>query len=120
MKKVAAVVALVLVLSIMLTGCSSVKGKWTLDRAEAMGMTLNGDALKSAFGSEVTLEFKSGGVVVGNLEGGSDSSKGTYKVKGKEVDITFEDETVTAQIDGKELVIKEPSSGATMYFVKKK
>jgi len=104
MKKIAIVLALVLLVSVTLVGCKGgVVGVWTVKSVEEDGVALSTEEL--AMYSDVTLEFKSNGQV---FNGGDYSDPATYTVKGNAVTITYEGEVImTLTKKGKTLIYDE-------------
>ena len=105
-----AVIAVVIVLIVVLSGKGGIVGKWKLDSAEAMGMTITKEQL-SMFGMDnMEIEFKADG-------------KGTMTMMGETVDFTYNDKVMTRDgqdlpytLDGNKLIIEE--SGTKMIFTK--
>jgi|GEM_PF-3104210 len=120
MKKVAVVLSLVLLVSVMLVGCQNgggtadgIIGKWTLTDVESGGVSL-GSEMVSMFG-EMSIEFKADGVVSVSMAGEGEDA--TYVENGDKVDISAEGEVVMSLVkkDGK-LVIDE--DGTVLVFSK--
>ena len=128
MKKVAVVLSLVLLVSVMLVGCqgkdggagtpagaSGIVGVWKLTGAEMAGMTMDAASLADFGMAEMTLEFKADGVVALNF--GGESEEATYTEAGDKVEISENGSVaMTLSKDGDTLVADQ--DGVKMIFSK--
>jgi len=126
MKKIAIVLALVLLISVGLVGCKkedinsdaaapvadNIVGTWTLTSADVAGQMFEGDDLTAVVGEEVTLEFKSDGnaIYMGYQEY-------TYTQNGNDIELSSADVSAMKLVkEGNTLVYKD--SDVTMIFAK--
>jgi len=114
MKKVAVVLSVVLLMSIVLTGCSGLSGTYKLTGAEMNGAKV--DNVSSLPGvPDLSFQFKSGGKVVVTTSGVSADAK--YKVDGNNVEISVDGEVgMTLVKEGKTLVLDQ--FGVKLIFTK--
>jgi len=118
MKKIAIVLAFVLLVSVGLVGCkkdgknsaNDLVGTWKLTSMEYAGQKIEGEEL-AAYGDAMTIEFKSDGKV--SLMG----DESTYSQSDNKVEISNEGEVIITLVkDGNTLVVDE--DGMKMVFTK--
>jgi hypothetical protein len=130
-KRLSALFVIILILGIIFSGCKSkeeniveskdteeitVVGTWKIISAsdEASGLDLTGEQLE-AFGlDQYSVEFKEDGTLTAVM--GSDTSEGTYTFQDTTVTADIDGKTITAQLENNQLTFEE--SGATIVIEK--
>ena len=119
MKKVALISAIVLLIAVCLvalTGCGAIKmeGKYGLISAKMEGVVIEGEGLKTAGLDAMFIEFVNDATFKMGVMG--ETTEGTYTVDGNTLTMTVDGESVEATIDGKQIVMEQ--EGASMTFEK--
>ena len=116
--KAIALVAIVIMCLVVLTGCAKkVEGKYTLVSANMGGISIEGDALADTGLEGMCMEFSKDNTVTLSGEDDDESEKATYEVNGDEIKITAEGESMTGKIDGNKITLE--MDGVSMVFEKK-
>jgi len=117
MKKIASVLSIVLLVSVLLVGCKSggMTGTWKLTGAEAYGMTMAADELSMLGLGEMSLTFKSNGTVTMNM-GSVSQGNAKYKVEGDKVIITENGTSMEFTKENGALTVE--AMGAKLIFTK--
>lgn len=104
--------------ALVLVGCGGGNAyagtTWELTRAEAYGVTLEGDLLESSVGN-VSIKFVDDTKL--KMEGAINTGESPYKVEGDKIVVTEGDQTLDFVVSGDE--ISTEYSGVKMYFTKK-
>ena len=118
-KRLALILYCMMLCALVLVGCGGgneyVGTTWELPRAEAYGITMEGDILDNTVG-EMTIKFVDN--TKAEIKGMGVSEDATYTLEGDKIVITEPNaETLEFTVSDNELSVE--ASGATMYFTKK-
>ena len=118
-KKLALILSCMMLCALVLVGCGGgnkyVGTTWELTRAEAYGVTMEGDILDNTVG-EMTIKFVDN--TKAEIKGMGMSEDATYTLEGDKIVITEPNaETLEFTVADNELSVE--ASGATMYFTMK-
>jgi major membrane immunogen (membrane-anchored lipoprotein) len=108
MKKTIQIVAIITILAIslvLLVGCGSkLKGKYTLVSMSSGGVTVDAETIRGQGMNpdDMYLEFDGDKCKV-SIAG--ENGEGTYKVEGKDITITIDDDPASGTIDGKKITL---------------
>ena len=117
-KKLALMLSCMVLCALVLVGCGGGNAyagtTWELSRAEAYGVTLEGDMLASTVG-EVSITFVDDTKL--KMEGAIETGEAEYTIEGDKIVVTEGTQTTEFTVSGGE--ISTEYAGVTMYFKKK-
>ena len=117
-KELALLLSCMVLCALVLVGCGGGNAyagtTWELTRAEAYGVTMEGEMLDNTVG-EMTIKFVDNSKM--EINGMGMSGEATYTLEGDKIMVTEGSQTMEFTVANDEISVE--ASGATMYFTKK-